>query len=312
VITGIAPGTTTITAASKLDPTKTASCQVTVELLQVTLNGTVMDESDTPMFYSWNMATDESWTPGATLPVSITSATYSTKQNVFYMMDFTEALKMHKVDVDGNLLASAVNENGIALWDMAYSETFSTADAEMVTSIYYSYLLSAKDPMALDAVGFDLGSMCSYLLGITTMGDEQMEDEEGVVRNTEHLILLDNEGYIWDFWVYAREGGGYNAMYAITGSDLSLDLTGYDSMEHMFTSLMVDENGNLYLAAYTGDTSELYYLTYDETEEKYLGVKVGDMMSVVASVSGVFEEQDASGREIMVPRLDLMFVDKIE
>ena len=277
VITGVAPGTTTVTATSKLDPTKTASCQVTVNLLHVTINGTVMDENNNVMLYSWNMAEDSTWKPGASLPVSITSATYSTAQDVFYMMDITDALQMHKVDASGKLLASADNENGIPLWDMAYSETFSTEGAEMVTSIYYSYLLSAKDPMALDAVGFDLGSMCSYLVGITSFGSEQVEGEDGTVYDTEHLVLLDNDGYIWDFWVYAREGGGYNALYSISGCDLNLDLPGYDNMEHMFTSLMAGEDGNLYLSAYTGQTNELYHLSYDETEEKYLAVKIGEM-----------------------------------
>ncbi|MBQ3146667.1 MAG: S8 family serine peptidase [Oscillospiraceae bacterium] len=281
VITGIAPGTTLVTAASKLDPTKTASCQVTVNLLHVTVNGTVMDTDSKTTFFSWNMAEDETWNPGATLPLPITSATYSTKQNAFYMMEISEALKMHKIDANGNLLASADNENGIPLWDMAYSEFFSTDEKDMVTSIYYSYLLSAKDPMALDAVGFDMGSMCSYLLGITTAGHEQQTDEEGIVHETEHLILLDNDGYIWDFWVYAvaEDDGsvGYNALYSITGSDLRLELPGYDNMEHMFTSLVLGEDGNLYLSAYTGDTNELYHLSYNEDEERYLAVKIGEM-----------------------------------
>ena len=43
-----------------------------------------------------------------------------------------------------------------------------------------------------------------------------------------------------------------------------------------------------------------------------MGVKVGDMMGVVATVAGVFEEQDAAGNAIAVPRYELMFVDKVE
>ena len=43
-----------------------------------------------------------------------------------------------------------------------------------------------------------------------------------------------------------------------------------------------------------------------------MGVKVGDMLGVVATVAGVFEEQDAAGNTVNVPRLELMFVDKIE
>ena len=43
-----------------------------------------------------------------------------------------------------------------------------------------------------------------------------------------------------------------------------------------------------------------------------MGAKVGDMITVVCEVSGVFEEQDSQGNPVMVPRFDLLFVDKVE
>lgn len=43
-----------------------------------------------------------------------------------------------------------------------------------------------------------------------------------------------------------------------------------------------------------------------------MGAKVGDMMGVVATVAGVFEEQDAAGNDVAVPRFELVFVDKLE
>ena len=43
-----------------------------------------------------------------------------------------------------------------------------------------------------------------------------------------------------------------------------------------------------------------------------VGAKVGDMITVVCEVSGVFEEQDSQGEPVMVPRFDLRFVDKVE
>lgn len=43
-----------------------------------------------------------------------------------------------------------------------------------------------------------------------------------------------------------------------------------------------------------------------------MGAKTGDMITVVAEVSGVFEEQNEEGQPIMVPRFDLLFVDKVE
>lgn len=43
-----------------------------------------------------------------------------------------------------------------------------------------------------------------------------------------------------------------------------------------------------------------------------MGAKEGDMISAVVKVSGVFEEQNAEGEPVMVPRFELIFVDKVE
>lgn len=43
-----------------------------------------------------------------------------------------------------------------------------------------------------------------------------------------------------------------------------------------------------------------------------MGAKVGDMITVVCEVSGTFEEQDSQGEPVMVPRFDLLFVDRVE
>lgn len=42
------------------------------------------------------------------------------------------------------------------------------------------------------------------------------------------------------------------------------------------------------------------------------GAKVGDMLTVVVTVDGVYDEQDAGGNDVAVPRFNLLFVDKIE
>ena len=43
-----------------------------------------------------------------------------------------------------------------------------------------------------------------------------------------------------------------------------------------------------------------------------MGAKTGDMITAVVKVSGVFEEQDASGEPVMVPSFELVFVDRLE
>ena len=279
LVTGLSEGTTTIRATSNLDPDFYAECTVNVEILEVTVHGTLSDADGNSMFYDWDMSQENVWTAGAALNKTMTSATWSTAEEAFYMMD-NEASKwmMHKIAADGTVLESAANPNGIALWDMAYNDYFSQVHGqEQVSSIYYYYLLSPKDPMNMDAVGFNLGDLATYLVGITSKGYAEMYDEDGNRYDTEHLVLLDNDGYVWDFWIYDVEGGGMNALYNITKSNLSCEFPGDDTMDNLYTSLIVGEDGNLYLSAFTGTTNEIWHLSYDSDAEHYVAVKLGDV-----------------------------------
>ena len=42
------------------------------------------------------------------------------------------------------------------------------------------------------------------------------------------------------------------------------------------------------------------------------GVREGDMATLAVTVDGVYEEQDAQGNPVTVPRLNLIFVDKVQ
>ena len=43
-----------------------------------------------------------------------------------------------------------------------------------------------------------------------------------------------------------------------------------------------------------------------------MGVKVNEMLTAVVTVDGVYEEQNSMGETVLVPKLNLIFVDKIE
>ena len=278
LVTGVKEGTTTIRATSNLDPSFYAECTVNVEILEVTLHGTLSDAEGNSMFYDWDMSQEDGWTAGAALEKSMTSATWSEAADAFYMMDnIANKWEMHKVAADGTVLATAANPNGIALWDMTYNPYFSQVHGqEEISSIYYYYLLSPKDPMNMNAVGFNLGDLATYLVGITSLGYEEQYDEDGNVYDTEHLVLLDNDGYVWDFWIYDVEGGGMNALYNITKSNLTCEFPGDDTMDNLYTSLMAGEDGNLYLSTFTGTTNEIWHLSYDADIQQYVAVKLGD------------------------------------
>ena len=283
-VTGVEKGECVITATSVLDPSVSAECVVTVDTVNATLEGVLQDEDGDPMFFSWNMETENTWTGGTALDTSLISATLDEQNNYLYVMDESSNVwAMHKVDMTtGETVEnSGANAAGVPLWDMAYSKYFSTADAPLVSSIYGYYFLSPKDPMNMDSMAFNLQSRVGYLTGITSAGYEEYWDEEDqVMLDTEHIILMDDLGQIWNFWIYETDEG-MSAWLNSYPSTLELDFPGYNNMENMYCSLVLGEDGNLYLSYFTGDTNEFYRLTFNAETEEYEAALLGDVGSGV-------------------------------
>lgn len=76
----------------------------------------------------------------------------------------------------------------------------------------------------------------------------------------------------------------------------------------------ISSGGGMYYVRmyYNKDANGSWYNPVVITAKENMGVKEGQMMTAVVSISGVYEEQDAMGETVIVPRLDLIFVDKIE
>ena len=78
--------------------------------------------------------------------------------------------------------------------------------------------------------------------------------------------------------------------------------------------ISVEEGGGQYYVRmqYNRDGNGRWYNDIVVTSQEAMDVRVGDMVTVVATVGGVYEEQDASGADVMIPRLDLLFIDAVE
>lgn len=76
------------------------------------------------------------------------------------------------------------------------------------------------------------------------------------------------------------------------------DISGSGSTQYVRMKYSKDQNG------WTNDV--VIVASHD------LGVKEGDMLTAVVEVDGVYSEQDASGAETLVPRFELLFVDRVE
>ena len=284
VVTGISTGTAVITATSNLDASFTASCEVTVTALNITINGTMQDAEGNPMFYSWNMEENDNWVGGTAIDTNMTSATYNSNDDVYYIMDANDSSwAMHVVDpATGKSTQVGTNAAGVPLWDMEYSTWLSTDDADLINAIYYYYLLPGKNPMALDTSAFSLQALMStytggqYLTAITSAGYYPFPEDDGSIIDTELVLMLDNAGYIWYFWIYPADGG-YSAELNFVPTDLDISFPGVDTGNHMYSSMVVGEDGNLYLSAFTGATNELFCLTLSEDGEMYNATRIGDV-----------------------------------
>lgn len=272
-------GTAVITATSNLDPSFSASCTVTVEILDVTIKGMLQDENGKAEFFTWNMATEDTWTAGKEIDTDMTAAALNTTDGTYYVMDAErDVWAMHKVNKEGVTVAnSGANANGSPVWDMTYSTYFSEVkEQDMIAAVSGYYVLLPKDPMHLDMKIFDMYWYLDKLVGITTLGHESRYDDwHGVWRETEHFVLICNYGYIYDLWVYDNNGS-MGAMIDYRESDLTATFEIYENL-YMYSSFVAGEDGALYLSAFNGETNDIYRFVYNEKEDIYNATRLGDV-----------------------------------
>ena len=272
-------GTAVITATSNLDPSFSASCAVTVEILDVTIKGMLQDENGKAEFFTWNMATEDTWTAGKEIDTDMTAAALNPTDDTYYVMDAErDVWAMHKVNKEGVTIEnSGANANGSPVWDMTYSTYFSEIrDQDMIAAVSGYYVLLPKDPMHLDMKVFDMYWYLDKLVGITTLGYERRYDDYyGVWRETEHFVLVCNYGYIYDLWVYDNDGS-MGAMIDYRESDLTATFEIYENL-YMYSSFVAGEDGALYLSAFNGETNDIYRFTYNEKDGIYNAVRLADV-----------------------------------
>ena len=283
IVTAVAKGTATITAASIKDPTATASCVVSVLTADTTIVGTLMDVDGTAQFYAWDLANDETWTPLVNTEVrSISSATFDARTGDVYIED-GEGFDIYKVDMDtGKTLATYKGfEGDIPMWDMEYSLTFSTAENPLLTSVYYIYFIPCKSPTNMDLSAFNfqsyllLNAGASYFTAVSSLGTVKIDTDEDGVKDTtaEMFLLLDDAGNIWTMNTYPElddEGNpSWSASFGIFESNLK-DVGYSDNSTDegdMYDSLYATVEGDdivLYLSNFTGDTNNVYRILFTD------------------------------------------------
>ena len=287
LVTAIADGEVTITAASTVKPDVTAVCDVEVFTINMTVKGLLQDTEGNPQMFSWNL-TESTWKKDKDVTPSVDSVTLDTKNNVLYLADASsDSWSMHAIDpATGETLASYANGVGVPMWDMTYNPYFSEQeDKPIVSAVYNYFLLAAQDPTALNTMAFDMSDPFSkytradYAVALTSLGKVPVEDEDGNPTTTgEMIFVLDNRGYMW-IWTVYKTDEGYSANINWLESDLDLSFPGYEN--DMYCSMIADNDGvYLYLSAFNGDTNEIYRLSLVQNSAGNMmisGLKIGDV-----------------------------------
>lgn len=141
----------------------------------------------------------------------------------------------------------------------------------------------------------------------------------------EYTLILDRSGYnqrrmsftitreVTDDQERARIKAGAQK---ISYRNLQRDLDGNQGIVMVLYGpvTQVSEAGGIYYVRmqFNRDGSGTWYNPVVIVSQGDLGVKEGDMLTAAVTVAGVYEEQDETGTDVIVPRFELMFVDKIE
>ena len=303
IVTAVGKGDAVITATSVKDDTKSASCAVTVKLLDVTFYGALQDTEGHGLLYSWNYNKDTTWKRDTYLANggdkgAATSALDSKNDQVIVL---DAEYNFHTVDREtGEDFASysgiAGSSGNIALFDIAYSGLYSTENTPYVNWIY-AYLLSGLQPVSGiedRAYSFeddlaDIGA--NYFTAITNYGAYNV-NVRGTRYPADWFFALDDAGHIWTLaYVYMN---GSVALYTIGDpEDTTLPELSYPGLSEYDTSMTSlvysEEDGGdvIYVSYFDGETNQIYRLAYSVIEnagqETYFwnATQIGDFGSAV-------------------------------
>lgn len=294
IVTGVGVGTALVTATSVLDPEASASAEVEVFTIALTALGTLQDAVGQPTLYTFDFEHDATWTAEGTYNVDMTAAAwdfYTDDGAYFYQQDWEGYMhKMSLYTLEEVEKSAATTGFGIPVEDVDFPYIYNlTNDSHRMFGVSEGYYLFSEDPMDNSFNrGYNLGSYlgyytgASYFVAIAWGGQSQGGDI---------MFALDNAGYIW-FLNTATLGLNFFE------SDLSLK---YSLLQDTYgNSMVMGDDGELYLSHFNGSTSELYQLAYDVNTDSFVSTKIGDVGADVwpATLLAVAENEGADETEI--------------
>ncbi len=279
LVTGVGPGSAVITAASTSNPDITAQCTVTVSVLDITVEGILVQDAgteDVTNFFTWDALSGENWVAGAQLAQDAIAAAPVPGSDNFFILNPGNAT--YELDADGKVVSGPYTympDNYYKPHGLAYSQQFST---EQTPWVYYIRNGSLMYPRAIDSTAsvsnFSMGYDHDYLVAIASAGTEKYVNGS-TEYDSDILYLVDDIGMVWKANVYMMDYGWaqyYYCKYVKTPSTLPSDLFADKS----YSSMVLGDDGALYLSAFTGKSNKLYRLAYNADDGIYEAMDLGD------------------------------------
>lgn len=296
VVTGVDKGSAVITATSAVNPELSATCSVTVETIDITVTGALQDEGGNPLLFTWDMGNDDTWSSYAELDTDINSATYDFVNGYMYQMNTSGML--YKVDPDtGETLDISESDAafGAPMDDMEYAAYSSLRfNTDILVGVYGYYFLYSAPAMGNT---FDYGwNLSNYLATYANASYFTAVAWAGYNSSTGRDVFycMTDSGTIW---VMQPDFASGSASMGWFDTDLDLSFPGYD--DAFYCSMIMGDDGNLYLSYFNGTTNEIYMLEYDESADMYVSSLLGNVGSDVwpCSLLSVVPNGDGDGED---------------
>ena len=298
MITGLKLGTTTVTATSVLDPSVSDTITVTVETLPVNMEGFLLTDEGAPVQFRWNMQQADTWT--ATMPLeNVLLGATKTANGDLLGLD-TDARTVLRVDMTTGS-ATELGTWETQIYDMAYSKLFSDGSTDRVHMISGSYWIPAKDPAnpadgeAWDLFDYIFDKSYAFEFAAIAVGDIVTVEDAGNTYEAEELFLLDDNGHVWKLQAYF-DGEFYNSTepvcYTSNLEEIGYEFTRLNETVLPLSSMVMGDDGKLYLSAYAGSTNVFYQLTMDDETQTCTAIEFatsGDEVwpAILLEVTGV-------------------------
>ena len=277
VVTAVAGGKAVITATADADATISATCAVTVFQLDSTLYGVLQDADGNPMQFSWDLTNDTTWTAGNAIEPYVENVAYDAYRDTMFIQDSSSS-KMYQLNpATGETIAVSGDAAafGAPCFDMATSTLFGDENTTNLFGVYGGYLLG---PDVNVDNGFTSGwNLASYLGSYTgasrfvAICDYGYDYDAETGAYSDVYLALDNSGVLWALYF---DGTGSLGMGFIP-TNLNLPYTMYSTSQ--YCSLISDANGDLFLSHFTGETNEIYFLTFNSDSGVFESMYVGNV-----------------------------------